>query len=106
MNDREILLIAVLALVLFFSTGCTTTTTRTVITDKSGRVTETTVTTRAADPAAYAVAGAVVSAYVPPRARMVREEKSATIPGDIRRILRSRPITRQEIAARWQSTVP
>lgn len=80
--------------------SCTTTTIRTVTTDKAGTVTETTTTTTASDPAALILAGAVATAYAPPRAFYVREEKS----GDIMRILNGRPITRQEIANRWRAT--
>ena len=81
--------------------GCATTTVRTVTTDKSGTVTETVTVTKAADPAAVRLAGLALTAYAPPRAAIVREEKSAT-PSDLRRILHGRPITRQEIANRWQ----
>jgi Trk-type K+ transport system membrane component len=97
--------IIVLAVAILLLPGCSTTTTRTVITDKAGRVTDTTVVTKAADPAAYALAGAVVTAYAPPRARIIREEKAAATPGDVRRILRG-PIRPREIARRWQPAVP
>ena len=93
MNMKTTLILACLLLA-----GCATTTVRTVTTDKAGTTTETTTTTRASDPGALALAGTVATAYAPPLARIVREEKS----GDIKTILRGRPITRQEIANRWK----
>ena len=80
-------------------TGCTTTTVTTRTTSAKGHVVETVTVTKSADPAALALAGTVASAYAPPRARLVRQEKSTA---DIRHILRGRPITRQEIANRWK----
>lgn len=98
---KSILTLAFLALyVVWTLASCTTTTIRTVTTDKAGTVTETTTTTRASDPAAIALAGVVATTYAPPRAFYVREEKS----GDLMRILRGSPITRQEIANRWKAT--
>lgn len=81
-----------IALCLFLS-GCVTTTT----TAPDGSVT----ITKAPAPGVLPFAGAVLEAYSP-RAIVVREEKS----GDIMRILRGRPITRAEIAARWQPSTP
>ncbi len=95
----------VLALVLFLLSGCTTTTTRTITTDKAGTVTDTTVVTKTTDKAVYDLAGVVVTSYAPPRARVIREEKSAVIPGDVRRILRG-PIQPREIALRWRPAAP
>jgi len=63
-------------------TGCTTTT----ITAPDGTVT----TIKSADQAAYTLAGAIVTAYAPPRARRIREEKSG-------------PITAEEIKARFKA---
>lgn len=90
-----------LLLAVLYAVSCATTTVRTVTTDKAGTVTETVTVTKAADPAALRLAGLALTAYAPPRAAIVREEKSAT-PSDFRRILHGRPITRQEIANRWQ----
>jgi len=80
--------------------GCATVTTRTITTDKNGTVTETTVTSKASDPAALALAGQIATAYAP-RGMVVRSEKSAA-PSDLMRILRGRPITSKEIAYRWK----
>lgn len=88
----------------FSMVSCSTTTTRTVTTDKAGTVTEITVTSKASDPHALALAGQIATAYAP-RGMIVRHEKSAP-PGEFRRILRSRPITRQEIALRWKPSKP
>jgi len=84
--------------------SCATTTVRVVTTDKHGTVTETTTTSRASDPAALSLAGQIATAYAP-RGIVVRQEKSAT-PADLHRILRGRPITRQEIANRWHPPEP
>lgn len=85
--------------------GCVTTTTTTRTTDAKGHVVEVVTVTKAADPAALELAGTVATAYAPPRARIVRSEKSAT-PADLRRILHGRPITKQEIANRWKPSAP
>lgn len=92
------------------SVACTTETTRTVLTDKSGMVTDTTVTTRRADAFALALVETVAEIYLPRRAMLVREEKSHL---EIRRLLRgwrgaeamalTGPITPEEIAARRPS---
>lgn len=89
----------ILALFILGMTGCTTTTVRTVTTDKAGTVTDTTTTTKASDAAALALAGQIATAYAP-RGMVVRSEKSSS---DLGRILRGRPITREEIANRWRS---
>lgn len=79
----------ILACVLWTMVSCVTTTVTTRTTDAKGHVVETVTVTKAADPAALQLAGTVAVAYAPPRARIVRQEKSG-------------PITPQEIAARWQ----
>jgi hypothetical protein len=53
---------------------------------------------KASDAAALALAGQIATAYAP-RGIVVRQEKSAS---DLGRILRGRPITKQEIANRWK----
>lgn len=98
---RGFLLVAALAVLIVSLTGCTVETVTTRETSAKGAVVETVRTTKKTDPAAWALAGDVVAAYSPPRARRVREEKSAT-PADLRRILHGRPITKQEIANRWR----
>lgn len=80
--------------------GCATTTTTTRTTDAKGGMVEVTTVTKVADPAAMSLVGTVATAYAP-RGLVVREEKSA-IPDDLRRILRGRTITEQEIANRWK----
>ena len=80
--------------------SCATTTVRVVTTDKAGTVTETTTTSKGSDPHALALAGQIATAYAP-RGIVVRQEKSAP-PSEFRRILKSRPITREEIANRWK----
>ena len=90
-----------LAILTLFLASCAIEETTVTTTDaKSGLVTVTTRKSKKADTAWTAIAGDVVAAYSPPRARRVREEKSGT-PDDLRRILH-RPITRQEIANRWK----
>lgn len=78
--------------------SCATTTVRVVTTDKAGTVTETTTTTKRGDPAALSLAGSIATAYAP-RGIVIREQKSAS---DLQRILKGRPITKQEIANRWK----
>ena len=102
---RWILGLATAGVLLFFLAGCATVTTRVVTTDKAGTVTETVTTTKATDPAALALAGTIATAYAPPRARLVRQEKAGT-PADLQRILRGRPVTKEEIANRWQPLHP
>ena len=89
-----------LPLLLLLLTGCMVETTRTITTDKAGTVTDTTVTRKGSDPAALKLVEVAASVYVPRRPLYVREEKS----GDLKRILRGTPITRQEIAHRWSPT--
>ena len=84
--------------------SCSTVTTHVVTTDKAGTVTETTTTSKSSDPHALALAGRIATAYAP-RGMIVRGEKSAP-PSEIRRILKSRPITREQIANRWQPLKP
>lgn len=95
----SILAVLILLLLLALLTGCVTTTTTTRTTDAKGGMVEIITITKAADPTALHLASALAGAYVPPRARLIRQEKSAT-PADLRRILRGRPITRREIAHR------
>jgi hypothetical protein len=82
-----------LACVLWTMVSCSVTTTTTRTTSAKGHVVETVTVTKSADPAALQLAGTVATAYAPPRARLVRQEKSG-------------PITPQEIAARWQPVAP
>ena len=93
MKRRLITALAALALA-----SCVTETTRTITTDKSGTVTDRTTTRKGSDPAALKLVSVAADIYFPRRA-VVREEKSAS---DLQRILRGRPITRQEIANRWK----
>jgi hypothetical protein len=85
----RLLIVAVILFALFCATGCTTTT----ATAPDGAVT----VTKAPAPGVLPFAGAAIRAYSP-RAIIVREEKSAATPDDLRRILRGRQITPQEIA--------
>lgn len=90
---RSIWHLLLLALaVLYVLTSCATETTRAVLTDKSGRVTDTTTTVRRADPFALKMVEIVAEVYRPTRAIIVREEKSLT-----------GPITPEEIANRRPS---
>jgi hypothetical protein len=82
--------------------SCATTTVRVVTTDKAGTVTVTETTTKASDAGALALAGQIATAYAP-RGIVIREEKSTS---DLGRILRGRPITKQEIANRWRPLNP
>ncbi len=59
-------------------TGCTTTTTRTVTTDKAGTVTDVTTTTKSADPASMQAITATALAFAP-KGHVIREEKSAEL---------------------------
>lgn len=97
---RWILGLATLAALVFVVSGCATTTTRVITTDKAGTVTETVTTTQGSDANALALAGQIATAYSP-RGIIIREEKS-TRATDLQRILRGRPITKQEIANRWR----
>jgi hypothetical protein len=73
----------------FFLASCAFEETTTTTTDaKSGLVTVEKKTTKKADAVALGFAGDVFAAYASPRARRVREEKSG-------------PISREEIANRW-----
>jgi hypothetical protein len=91
---RNLAIAAVLiACVLWTMVSCTVTTTTTRTTSAKGHVVETVTVTKSADPAALQLAGTVATAYAPPRARLVRQEKSG-------------PITPQEIARRWQPVAP
>lgn len=92
---RGILIVLALALIAFAASSCTTTTT----TAPDGTVT----VTKAPAPGVLPFAGAAIRAYSP-RPIIVREEKAAT-PADLRRILRGRPVTKQEIASRWKPAV-
>ncbi len=80
--------------------SCSTTTVTTITTDKAGTITETTTVTKSADAAALALAGQIATAYVP-RGVVIREEKAAPN-SDLRKILKSRPVTKEEIANRWK----
>jgi hypothetical protein len=91
------LTLVLLAFILAFC-GCTTTTTIVRVTDAKGGMTETETVTKASDSAALALAGQIATAYAP-RGIVVRSEKSTS---DLGRILRGRPITREEIANRWK----
>jgi YbbR domain-containing protein len=95
--DLAIAIAAVLlACVLWTMVSCSVTTTTTRTTSAKGHVVETVTVTKSADPAALQLAGTVATvatAYAPPRARIVRQEKSG-------------PITPQEIAHRWQPVAP
>lgn len=99
-----ILWLWVAAYTVFSMVACSVEEITTTSTSKSGLVTVEKRISKKTDPAAWALAGAVVEGYAP-RARVVREEKSAP-PSEIRRILKSRPITREEIAHRWQPVKP
>jgi hypothetical protein len=81
--------------------SCATTTVRVVTTDKAGTVTVTETTTKASDAGALALAGQIATTYKDGFEN--REEKSTS---DLGRILRGRPITRQEIANRWRPLNP
>jgi ApbE superfamily uncharacterized protein (UPF0280 family) len=82
----------------FSMVGCAVEEITTTSTSKSGLVTVEKRITKKADPAAWALANAVVEGYAP-RARVVRQEKSTS---DLGRILKGRPITKEEIANRWK----
>lgn len=95
------LTLVLLAFILAFC-GCTTTTTTVRVTDAKGGMTETVTITKASDGAALALAGQIATAYAP-RGMVVRSEKSSS---DLGRILRGRPITKEEIANRWKPLKP
>ena len=95
---RWILALATGAAFVFVIAGCATTTTTVITTDKAGTVTETVTVTKASDAGALALAGQIATAYAP-RGIVIREEKSAA---DLQRILKGKPITKQEIAHRWR----
>lgn len=85
-------------------TSCATVETRTTVTAPDGTVTVTESKTTAPDSASVAALSTTALVFAP-RAVIVRQEKSGT-PADLQRILRGRPITREEIAARWQPSTP
>jgi len=99
-----------LALAVLYAVACSTETTRVVLTDKSGAVSDTTTTVRRADPFALKLVDTVAEIYRPTRAIIVREEKSDP---EIRRLLQgwrgpravalTGPITPEEIANRRPS---
>ena len=95
---RGCLVFAACAVLGFVLAGCTTTTTTVRVTDAKGGMTETVTTTKASDTAALALAGQIATAYAP-RGMVVRSEKSSS---DLGRILRGKPITKEEIANRWK----
>jgi hypothetical protein len=66
--------ITALLILALLTSGCVVTETRTITTDKSGTVIETTTTTQRTDPAALRLAGDATSAYYG-RAAAVLEEK-------------------------------
>lgn len=101
---KPLLTYAFLALyVLWTLVSCSTVETRTTVTDPvTGLVTVTESKTTAPDSASVAALSTTAQAFAP-RAVIVRQEKSTP---DLQRILRGRPITRQEIAARWQPVTP
>lgn len=80
-------------------TGCMTKVTRTITTDKNGTVTDSTVTEKGTDETALKLVGMAVELYRPRPAVIVREEKADH---DMKRLLKGRPITREEIALRWK----
>jgi hypothetical protein len=94
-----------LACILWTMVSCVTETTRTITTDKSGTVHDVTTTRKGSDPAALRLVSVAAEIYLPRRPLVIREDKSAT-PADLRRILRGRPITRQEIATSWKPAAP
>ena len=88
--------------------GCAVEEITTTSTSKSGMVTVEKRITKKADPAAWALANAVVEGYAP-RARIVRQEKSDADMGRLLRGWKGRsgtaltgPITAEEIANRWK----
>jgi hypothetical protein len=106
---KRILTFAILAACwVWVMASCATTVTRTVTTDKSGTVTDVTITSKAGDPAALALAGQIATAYAP-RGMVVRQEKSDA---DMRKLLKgwsggkraalTGPITQEEIDTRWK----
>jgi hypothetical protein len=82
--------------------SCSTVETRTTVTAPDGTVTVTESKTTAPDSASVAALSTTALVFAP-RSVLVRQEKATP---DIRHILRGRPITRQEIAARWQPSTP
>ena len=100
----SILLLLVLLAFIFAFAGCSTVETRTTVTAPDGTVTVTQSKTTAPAPGSVEALSAT-ALLLAPRAVIVRQEKSGT-PADLRRILRGSPITRQEIAARWQPSTP
>ena len=100
----SILLLLVLLAFIFAFAGCSTVETRTTVTSPDGTVTVTESKTTAPDAGSVSALGTTALAFAP-RAVIVRDEKSGT-PADLRRILRGSPITRQEIALRWQPATP
>lgn len=101
---RRILALVLLALAVLLFAGCATVESRTTVTAPDGTVTVTESKTTAPDAGSVAALTTTAQAFAP-RAVVVRQEKSGT-PADLRRILHGRPITRQEIAHRWQPSTP
>jgi hypothetical protein len=102
---KAILSIAVAISIPCCQTACVTETTRTITTDKAGTVHDVTTTRKGSDPAALRLVSVAAEIYRPRRPLVIREDKSATL-ADLRRILRGRPITRQEIATSWKPAAP
>ncbi len=78
--------------------GCVETTVTDRYTDAKGHVVERETKTKATDPNAWRMGELVVTAYAPPRARLIQEKAAKCDP---RKILTG-PIRRQEIALRWK----
>ena len=91
-------LLGLLAGVLLVFSGCATSRVRVITTDPDGVVTDTTTLLRGMDPASMRLAAAAAEIYLPRRAMIVREEKSAAVLRGWR--------GRQEIAARWRPAAP
>ena len=97
---RSILTMAFIALyVVWTLASCATETTRTITTDTAGTVHDVTTTKKGTDPAALKLVSVAAEIYLPRRPVVIREEKADH---DMKRLLRGRPITRQEIAHRWK----
>jgi hypothetical protein len=102
---REIGTLVILALAfVWVMASCSTVETRTTVTAPDGTGTVTESKTTAPDSASVAALSTTAQVFAP-RAVIVRQEKAGT-PADLQHILRGRPITRQEIAARWQPSTP
>lgn len=92
-----LLALVLLAFVLAFA-GCATT--ETTVTAPDGTVTV--IKSTAPVPGSIEAIAATAQQFAP-KARVVREEKADH---DMQRLLRGRPITRQEIALRWKPSLP